>query len=88
MLGSMQAFLQEELAQVKESGLFKDERIITGPQQAHVSVADGREVLNMCANNYLGLANHPDVVAAARDSFDDWGYGMASVLLLRWSLRD
>jgi glycine C-acetyltransferase len=64
---------------MQEAGTFKRERVLESPQGAHVRVADGRTVVNMCANNYLGLANHPRVVAAARAALDDWGYGLASV---------
>ncbi|MBL7133452.1 MAG: glycine C-acetyltransferase [Phycisphaerae bacterium] len=67
------------LAQIRAGGLYKQERILTGPQGARIAVAGGREVLNFCANNYLGLASDPRVVAAARDSYDHWGYGLASV---------
>ncbi len=71
--------LRTTLAEIREAGLYKDERVILGPQQAEVSVADGAQVLNLCANNYLGLADHPRVVAAAKAALDRWGYGMASV---------
>jgi glycine C-acetyltransferase len=64
---------------MREAGTYKRERVLESPQSAHVQVADGRTVINLCANNYLGLANHPDVVAAARDSLAEWGYGLASV---------
>ncbi|PTY05806.1 glycine C-acetyltransferase [Opitutaceae bacterium EW11] len=67
------------LAEIESSGLTKRERIIGSPQNARVRLADGREVLNLCANNYLGLADHPEVVAAARAALDQWGFGMASV---------
>jgi glycine C-acetyltransferase len=67
------------LTEIKEAGLFKSEREITSPQRAKISVADGSTVLNMCANNYLGLADHPEVIAAAHRALDDWGYGLASV---------
>lgn len=67
------------LAEIDSSGLTKRERIIGSPQNARVRLADGREVLNLCANNYLGLADHPEVVAAARAALDQWGFGMASV---------
>src|SRR4029077_10042331 len=60
-------------------GLYKTERIITSPQDAHIRVADGRDVLNMCANNYLGLADHPALIAAAKEALDTHGFGMASV---------
>ncbi len=76
---SIQQHFQAQLDQIQAEGLFKTERIITGPQRARITVQDGREVLNMCANNYLGLASHPEVIAAARDSLDRWGYGLASV---------
>ncbi|MEZ5277646.1 MAG: glycine C-acetyltransferase [Opitutaceae bacterium] len=71
--------LEKELAGIREAGLFKVERLIDSPQQAHIRLKDGRRVLNFCANNYLGLADHPEVVAAARQALDRWGYGMASV---------
>ena len=71
--------LSAQLEEIRSAGLFKPERVIITPQQATVKVSDGREVLNLCANNYLGLADHPRVVAAAKDALDRWGYGMASV---------
>ena len=64
---------------LREQGLFKAERIITSPQSAQIELADGRTVLNFCANNYLGLADHPDIIAAAKDALDSHGFGMASV---------
>jgi glycine C-acetyltransferase len=64
---------------LKAQGLFKAERVISTPQEAAIRVADGREVINLCANNYLGLANHPSLIAAAHDALDRYGYGMASV---------
>lgn len=67
------------LAEIREAGLWKSEREIESPQQAKIGVAGGREVLNMCANNYLGLANHREIVAAAHEALDRWGYGLASV---------
>ncbi|MEN1928665.1 glycine C-acetyltransferase [Luteimonas sp. MJ250] len=69
----------QTLAEIREQGLFKAERIITSPQSAEIELADGRRVLNFCANNYLGLADHPDIIAAARDALDTHGFGMASV---------
>jgi glycine C-acetyltransferase len=78
MYGTMQQHLQEKLAEIQKAGLYKRERVIAGPQQPEVSVADG-VVLNLCANNYLGLANHPAVVEAAQQALRDWGYGLASV---------
>ena len=71
--------LTAQLNEIKSAGLFKAERILTTPQQARISTPDRPNVLNLCANNYLGLANHPAVRAAARDALDRWGYGMASV---------
>ncbi|QNN45966.1 glycine C-acetyltransferase [Thermomonas brevis] len=69
----------EELDSIRAQGLFKSERIITSPQSAEIELADGRKVLNFCANNYLGLADHPDIIAAAKDALDTHGFGMASV---------
>jgi glycine C-acetyltransferase len=69
----------DELDNIRAQGLFKSERIITSPQSAEITLADGRKVLNFCANNYLGLADHPDVIAAAKDALDTHGFGMASV---------
>ncbi len=71
--------LGDETEGLRESGLYKDERVIATPQGAAIAVADGREVLNFCANNYLGLANHPALVAAAKDALDAYGFGMSSV---------
>lgn len=79
MYGEFQSYLQQQLASIREAGLEKVERVITTPQDAHVGVGSGREVLNMCANNYLGLAEHPRVREAAKAAIDRWGYGMASV---------
>ncbi len=67
------------LDEIREAGLFKSERIITSPQSAEITLADGRRVLNFCANNYLGLADHPDIIASARQALDTHGFGMASV---------
>ena len=69
----------ETLDTIRAQGLFKSERIITSPQSAEIQLADGRTVLNFCANNYLGLADHPDIIAAAKDALDTHGFGMASV---------
>ena len=71
--------LRKTLTDIDTAGLYKRERIITTPQTAHIAVADGRKVLNMCANNYLGLADSPELIAAARSSLERWGYGLASV---------
>lgn len=79
MYGALQNHLQNELDQIREAGLYKNERLITTPQQARVGVQGSEPVLNMCANNYLGLAGHPKVVQAAHDALERWGYGMASV---------
>jgi glycine C-acetyltransferase len=78
MYGPVREQLQQALDEIREAGLYKHERELASPQSAHVT-AGGREVLNFCANNYLGLADHPDVVAAARGALDKWGFGMASV---------
>ncbi len=69
----------EELESIRAQGLFKAERVITSPQSAEITLADGRTVLNFCANNYLGLADHPDIIAAAKAALDTHGFGMASV---------
>jgi glycine C-acetyltransferase len=81
MYGSVRDQLQATLGQIREAGLYKNERQLSSPQSAHVRVggAAAGEVLNFCANNYLGLADHPDVVAAAKGALDEWGFGMASV---------
>lgn len=72
-------YLSGQLSEIKEAGLFKGERIITSSQQSHIKVADGSEVINMCANNYLGLADSPELIAAAKEAMDSHGFGMASV---------
>jgi len=79
MLGRIKSHIAQELKQINESGLYKAERIITSPQDAMITVQAGQKVLNMCANNYLGLADHPDVIRAAQESYDKWGYGLSSV---------
>jgi glycine C-acetyltransferase len=71
--------LTQALAEIRAAGLYKSERVISTAQGAHVQVAGNRPVLNLCANNYLGLAAHPEVIAAAREGLDHWGYGLASV---------
>jgi glycine C-acetyltransferase len=78
MFESMRSHLVMQLEEIRSAGLWKPERVIESPQGATVAVME-REVLNLCANNYLGLADHPEVVAAAKDALDRWGYGMASV---------
>ena len=79
MYHRFQEHMAGELAAIEDAGLTKHERLISTPQGAHVGVSNGREVLNLCANNYLGLAQHPAVSAAAAQGLQDWGYGMASV---------
>jgi len=73
------AYLQKTLADIESAGLYKREHVITTPQSAHITVSGGRQVLNFCANNYLGLADHPEIIAAAHATLDRWGYGLASV---------
>lgn len=75
----MQSYLEQELKAIQEAGLFKKERIITTPQDAVIKTTDGKEVLNFCANNYLGLSSHPLVLAAAKSAIDTHGFGMSSV---------
>ena len=79
MYGTLRDELVETLAEIREAGTYKSELTMTTPQGAHVNVEESGELLNLCANNYLGLANHPAIVEAARDALDRWGYGMASV---------
>jgi glycine C-acetyltransferase len=79
MYKSLKLFLEEELESVKEAGLFKNERVITSPQGAQVHVEHKDEVVIMCANNYLGLSSHPDVIKASKDALDSHGFGMSSV---------
>jgi glycine C-acetyltransferase len=71
--------LAMELAEIREAGLWKTERVLASDQKNDITLADGREVINMCANNYLGLANNPEVIQAAKDSYDEWGFGLSSV---------
>ncbi len=79
MTSEFQTHLETTLSEIKDAGLYKQERVINTPQSAHVSVSNGPKVLNMCANNYLGLADNPELIASARESLDRWGYGLASV---------
>lgn len=67
------------LKSIEDEGLYKNERVITSPQSANIEVMGGQKVLNMCANNYLGLGNHPEIIKAAKESYDKWGYGLSSV---------
>jgi glycine C-acetyltransferase len=76
---TVKKFYQQQLKQIDADGLLKEERIITSPQKAKIEVAGGQQVLNMCANNYLGLANHPEIIKAAKQSYNKWGYGLSSV---------
>ncbi|HEY6111726.1 MAG TPA: glycine C-acetyltransferase [Chthoniobacterales bacterium] len=79
MLAEFEQQVSRTLEEIKSQGLFKTERIITTPQDAHIAVAGGKRVLNMCANNYLGLADHPELIKAAKEALDTHGFGMASV---------
>jgi glycine C-acetyltransferase len=79
MLAEFEKQLCQTLEEIKSQGLFKTERVITSPQDAHIAITGGKRVLNMCANNYLGLADHPALIAAAKDALDTHGFGMASV---------
>ncbi|WP_296311526.1 glycine C-acetyltransferase [Winogradskyella sp. UBA3174] len=79
MYGSIKTHLQQEIESIKDAGLYKEERIITSPQGAEITLNTGQKVLNFCANNYLGLSSHPDVVQAAKDTLDSHGFGMSSV---------
>ena len=79
MYGKIKEYLQSELQTIEENGIFKKERIITSAQDAEITISTGEKVLNFCANNYLGLSSHPDVVQAAKDAMDTHGFGMSSV---------
>ena len=79
MYGKIKQFLTDELESIKNDGLFKNERIITSPQAAVIKLSTGEEVVNFCANNYLGLSSHPEVIQAAKDTMDTHGFGMSSV---------
>ena len=85
-MSSKQRF-QQTLEEIRQAGLYKNERVITTPQNVEIKVQDGSEVLNFCANNYLGLADHPEVIAAAHSALDDHGFGLASVRLI-WGTQD
>ncbi len=79
MYGKIKEHLQKELKEIREAGLYKEERIIVTPQDAKIRVQSGQEVLNFCANNYLGLSNHPELIRAAKEGMDSHGFGMSSV---------
>jgi glycine C-acetyltransferase len=79
MYGKIKEFLQDELQTIEDNGIFKAERIITSPQGAEITISTGETVLNFCANNYLGLSSHPEVIQAAKDTLDSHGFGMSSV---------
>ena len=79
MYGKLQGYLQDELKEIEEAGLFKSERVIAGKQDMEISLIDGSKVLNFCANNYLGLSSHPRILEAAKGAIDSHGFGMSSV---------
>ncbi len=86
MYAGFQEQVVRQLAEIEAAGLTKRERTIASPQDAHIRVDPEREVVNMCANNYLGLAEHPAIVQAAREGLERWGYGLASVRFI-WAAR-
>src|SRR3978361_379467 len=79
MFTTVRQQFQARVEEIRSAGLYKSERVMLTPQNAHVDTSASRNVLNMCANNYLGLADHPDVIRAAHEALDRWGYGLASV---------
>ena len=79
MYGNLEQQLKDELKQIHEAGLYKKERIIVSPQGADIKLNDGKEVINFCANNYLGLSSHPRIIESAKKSLDTHGFGMSSV---------
>ena len=79
MYNALKTKLESELAEIKAAGLYKEERIITTPQDAVIKLQNGQEVINFCANNYLGLSSHPKVIEAAKKTIDTHGFGMSSV---------
>ncbi len=79
MFGVIKSHIIEELQVIRQSGLYKAERIITSPQRMHITIEGGQKVLNMCANNYLGLSDSSEIIQAVKDSYDKWGFGMSSV---------
>src|ERR1700758_4128596 len=79
LLNGFESHLNEQISSIRSQGLYKRERFLSTPQRAHIGTTDGREVLNLCANNYLGLADHPEVIQAAKEALDRWGFGLSSV---------
>ena len=79
MYKNFKAHLDGIIKEIREAGLYKNERIITSPQGAEITLSSGKKVLNFCANNYLGLSNNPSLIKAAREALDKYGYGMSSV---------
>ncbi len=79
MNATTKQYYSDILTGIEKEGLYKKERVITSPQKANIEVTGGQKVLNMCANNYLGLSNHPEIIKAAKESYDNWGYGLSSV---------
>ena len=79
MYGRFQQHLKDQLAEIREAGLYKEERTICSPQGAEITLADGSKALNFCANNYLGLSDNPRLIAAAKKAMDERGFGMSSV---------
>jgi glycine C-acetyltransferase len=79
MYGKFKDHLNKEISNIKEAGLYKNERVIASPQGASIEVVGGKKVLNFCANNYLGLSSHPEVIKAAKNSYEQWGFGLSSV---------
>ena len=79
MYGEFKTHLEHQLGEIHQNGLYKSERVIQSPQEMHIKVGEEKEVLNLCANNYLGLSDDPDVIKAAQDGLTDWGYGLSSV---------
>ncbi|MBN1276508.1 MAG: glycine C-acetyltransferase [Deltaproteobacteria bacterium] len=79
MYNSFKKHLNKELEEIRHNGLYKDERILVSPQSSHIAVRERKDVLNMCANNYLGLSSHPEVISAAESALEKWGYGLSSV---------
>src|SRR3954467_1683313 len=87
MYGNAKSVFAAQLAEIESAGLWKHERTITSPQAAHITVGAGKEVINFCANNYLGLSSHPRVMAAAKRALDERGYGLSGVGFI-WGTQD